>query len=83
MTSPPSSSRLSPLAWRVAPFHVMRLLGRPAELEAVGRFIVHMDVGEPDFPTPEPIVAAGWRALAEGHTRYTPARGSRSAQGAF
>lgn len=53
----------------------MRLLGRAAELEAAGRSIVHLEVGEPDFPTPEPVVAAGRRALAEGRTRYTPARG--------
>ncbi len=75
MTSTPSLSRLSPLARRVEPFHVMRLLGRAAELEAAGRSIVHLEVGEPDFPTPEPIVEAGRRALAEGRTRYTPARG--------
>ena len=75
MTSTLVSSRLSPLARRVEPFHVMRLLGRAAELAAQGRSIVHLEVGEPDFPTPEPIVEAGRRALAEGHTRYTPAHG--------
>ncbi|WP_295587989.1 aminotransferase class I/II-fold pyridoxal phosphate-dependent enzyme [uncultured Lamprocystis sp.] len=53
----------------------MRLLGRAAELEAQGRSIVYLELAEPDFPTPEPIVEAGRRALAEGRTRYTPARG--------
>jgi len=44
-------------------------------MEAAGRDIVHMEVGEPDFPTPEPIVAAGIAALRAGHTHYTPALG--------
>jgi aspartate/methionine/tyrosine aminotransferase len=53
----------------------MQLLARARELEAQGRSIIHMEVGEPDFETPEPITRAGQRALAEGHTHYTPARG--------
>jgi aspartate/methionine/tyrosine aminotransferase len=59
----------------IAPFHVMALLARAKELEAAGRSIVHMEIGEPDFPTAEPIVAAGQRALAAGRTRYTTAAG--------
>ncbi|NMQ20073.1 pyridoxal phosphate-dependent aminotransferase [Candidatus Competibacter phosphatis] len=59
----------------IAPFHVMALLARAKELEAAGRSIIHMEIGEPDFPTAEPIVAAGQRALAAGHTRYTAAAG--------
>ena len=59
----------------IAPFHVMALLARAKELEAAGRSIVHMEIGEPDFPTAEPIVAAGQRALAAGCTRYTAAAG--------
>ncbi|HEM45478.1 MAG TPA: aminotransferase, partial [Alphaproteobacteria bacterium] len=46
----------------------MELLARARELEAAGRSVVHMEIGEPDFPTPEPIVAAGHRALERGHT---------------
>ncbi|HSO82259.1 aminotransferase class I/II-fold pyridoxal phosphate-dependent enzyme [Thiocapsa sp.] len=53
----------------------MRLLARAGELESLGRSIVHMEVGEPDFPTPGPILEAGRRALADGHTRYTSAGG--------
>ncbi|WP_443081444.1 pyridoxal phosphate-dependent aminotransferase [Thiohalorhabdus sp.] len=59
----------------IAPFHVMDLLARAQALEAAGRDIVHMEVGEPDFPTPEPVVRAGQQALAAGHTHYTPAAG--------
>jgi aspartate/methionine/tyrosine aminotransferase len=73
-----SSTHPTPYAGRmtgIAPFHVMSLLARAQALEAAGRSIVHMEVGEPDFPTPEPIVAAGIQALREGQTRYTPAAG--------
>ena len=59
----------------IQPFHVMALLARARELEAQGRSIVHMEIGEPDFPTPAPIVAAGQQALAAGLTQYTPALG--------
>lgn len=67
--------RPSARAAAVEPFHAMRVLARARELEAAGRDIVHMEVGEPDFPTPAPIVAAAQRALAAGQTRYTPAAG--------
>ncbi|MFD2110224.1 pyridoxal phosphate-dependent aminotransferase [Thiorhodococcus fuscus] len=72
----PSTGRaLAARALAVEPFHVMRLLGRARELEALGRSIVHLEIGEPDFATPEPIQAAGQRALSEGLTHYTPAAG--------
>lgn len=59
----------------IAPFHVMDLLARARAMEAGGRHIVHMEIGEPDFPTPEPIIEAGRDALARGLTHYTPALG--------
>lgn len=59
----------------IAPFHVMELLSRAKALEAAGRDIVHMEVGEPDFPTPEPIVRAAQTAIASGRVFYTPAFG--------
>jgi aspartate/methionine/tyrosine aminotransferase len=67
-----------PLAQRVAdiaPFHVMELLARARELEAQGRSIVHMEIGEPDFPTAKPICDAGIRAIETGNLFYTPALG--------
>ncbi|MBI4742421.1 MAG: pyridoxal phosphate-dependent aminotransferase [Betaproteobacteria bacterium] len=59
----------------IAPFHVMELLARAKQLEAEGRDIVHMEVGEPDFPTPETIVDAARKHIAGGRVRYTPALG--------
>ena len=62
-------------ALEIEPFRVMAILGRARELQAQGRDIIHMEVGEPDFPTPEPVVEAGINALRAGHTHYTPALG--------
>ena len=59
----------------IEPFRVMAILARARELEAAGRDIIHMEVGEPDFATPEPVVEAGIAALRAGHTHYTPALG--------
>jgi aspartate aminotransferase len=51
------------------------VLVKAKALEAQGRDIVHLEVGEPDFPTPENIVEAGVRALKDGKTKYTPSAG--------
>ena len=59
----------------IAPFRVMEILARARELEGEGRDIVHMEIGEPDFPTPKPICEAGMAALATGAVFYTPAQG--------
>ncbi|MET0067981.1 MAG: pyridoxal phosphate-dependent aminotransferase [Candidatus Thiodiazotropha sp.] len=60
---------------RIAPFYVMDLLGRARQMEADGRTVIHMEIGEPDFATPEPVIGAGQAALAAGKTHYTPAAG--------
>jgi aspartate/methionine/tyrosine aminotransferase len=62
-------------AEQIEPFRVMEILARARELEAAGRDIIHLEVGEPDFATPAPIVEAGIAALRAGHTHYTPALG--------
>ena len=62
----------------IAPFRVMELMKRAAQLEAQGRRVVHFEVGEPDFNTAEPIVEAGCRALLDGHTKYTHALGTEA-----
>jgi aspartate/methionine/tyrosine aminotransferase len=59
----------------IQPFRVMEILARARAMEAAGRDIIHMEIGEPDFPTPDTIKAAGIRALEAGHTFYTPAAG--------
>ncbi|AYF90087.1 pyridoxal phosphate-dependent aminotransferase [Pseudomonas sp. JS3066] len=59
----------------IEPFHVMALLARANELQAAGHDVIHLEIGEPDFTTAEPIIQAGQAALAAGHTRYTAARG--------
>ena len=59
----------------IQPFHVMALLARARELEAAGRSIIHMEIGEPDFVTPQPVIDAGHAALTAGYTHYTPATG--------
>ncbi|HXG21417.1 MAG TPA: pyridoxal phosphate-dependent aminotransferase [Methylomirabilota bacterium] len=59
----------------IAAFEAVELLTKARQLEAEGRSIIHMEVGEPDFPTPEPIIAAGMQALRQGNISYTPALG--------
>jgi aspartate/methionine/tyrosine aminotransferase len=59
----------------IQPFRVMELLARARQLEAAGRDIVHMEIGEPDFPSPEPVIRAVRLAIAEGDVHYTPATG--------
>ncbi|MEQ1661086.1 MAG: pyridoxal phosphate-dependent aminotransferase [Thiobacillus sp.] len=59
----------------IAPFHVMAILARAQALQAAGHDIIHLEIGEPDFATPAPIVEAGVAALRAGHTHYTAALG--------
>jgi len=51
------------------------VLARARKLEAQGRNIVHLEIGEPDFPTPPNIVEAAEKAVRDGYTHYTPAGG--------
>jgi aspartate/methionine/tyrosine aminotransferase len=51
------------------------VLARAKQLEAQGRSICHLEIGEPDFDTPAHIVEAGRQALADGYTHYGPAAG--------
>jgi len=67
--------RITQRAMAITPFHVMDILAQAKRLEAQGKDIIHMEVGEPDFDTPQPIIAAGIAALKAGKTHYTPALG--------
>ncbi|MEZ0396118.1 MAG: pyridoxal phosphate-dependent aminotransferase [Anaerolineales bacterium] len=58
-------------------------LARAQALEAQGRRIVHMEIGQPDFPTPENICTAGIQAIAAGQTRYNPPAGIRELRAAI
>lgn len=72
-----SSSRLL-IARRAAdiqPFEVMEVLTRAQALEAAGRHVIHMEIGEPDFTAPTAVVEAGVTALHAGLSAYTPALG--------
>jgi aspartate/methionine/tyrosine aminotransferase len=59
----------------IEPFHVMALIARAREIEAQGRTIANLVVGEPDAPTPPLIAEAGIRAIQSGRVSYTPSLG--------
>ncbi|MTI63788.1 pyridoxal phosphate-dependent aminotransferase [Methylophaga sp.] len=69
------SRPISKRAQAISPFHVMDILAQAKALQAQGHDIIHMEVGEPDFDTPTPIIDAGIRALQQAKTHYTPALG--------
>ncbi|MDQ6981595.1 MAG: aminotransferase class I/II-fold pyridoxal phosphate-dependent enzyme [Mariprofundus sp.] len=64
----------------IEPFRVMQLLERAKELEAAGRKIIHMEIGEPDFPTPASVIEAARQQLATGDNFYTPSTGNPDLQ---
>lgn len=66
---------LSKTAQAVAPFHVMKILGEAKRLEAQGKDIIHMEIGEPDFATLNCVNEAAHAAAMAGHTHYTPSMG--------
>jgi aspartate/methionine/tyrosine aminotransferase len=59
----------------IPPFHVMEVLERAQELERAGKNIIHLEIGEPDFPTAPHICAAALDALKAGETKYTHSLG--------
>jgi aspartate aminotransferase len=60
---------------RLVPEGAYSMLARAQALEAAGSKIIHLEIGQPDFPTFENIAQAGIRAIQQGHTRYTPSAG--------
>ncbi|MBF0291865.1 MAG: pyridoxal phosphate-dependent aminotransferase [Nitrospinae bacterium] len=69
------SVNISRLAKEVSPFIVMDVMEKAKEMERAGENIVHLEIGEPDFDTPEPIKQAGVAAILEGKTKYTHSLG--------
>lgn len=59
----------------ISAFYVMELLQRAKQLELEGRDIIHMEIGEPDFPTPQAVIEAGRALLKTGEVKYTAAAG--------
>ncbi len=59
----------------IAAFEVMEIQTLARALEARGRDVIHLEIGEPDFPTPRPVVEAAKRALEDSPMFYTPALG--------
>ena len=59
----------------ISPFYVMELLDRAKQLEAQGKDVIHMEIGEPDFITPQTVIDAGVKQLLSGEVKYTPAAG--------
>jgi aspartate/methionine/tyrosine aminotransferase len=68
---PPGARRLRD----IEPFLAMEVLERALAMERSGTAVLHLEVGEPDFPAPEPVIEACQRALREGATHYTDSRG--------
>jgi aspartate/methionine/tyrosine aminotransferase len=71
VASPPLAASLGRLGTETA----FEVLARARELEAQGRPIIHLEIGEPDFTTPRHIIDAGAKALQDGNTHYCPAPG--------
>lgn len=59
----------------ILPFRVVDVMEQAWAAEAAGRNVVHLEVGEPDFGTPAPVVEAAQRAMADGLVRYTSSLG--------
>ena len=66
-----TSERMAHLGTETA----FEVLARANALAAEGRDIINLGIGQPDFPTPDNVVEAGRKALADGHHGYTPANG--------
>ncbi len=70
-----SGARLAERMSKLGTESAFDVLVRARALEAQGRDVVHLEIGEPDFDTPAHIVEAGIQALRDGETHYTPAAG--------
>jgi len=70
-----TSTAVSRRAQEITPFLVMDILERAKELERQGEHIIHLEIGEPDFPTPQVVKEAAFRAMAAGETQYTHSQG--------
>lgn len=74
-TADTAAPRLARGVARLGTESAFAVLARARGLERLGRSIVHLEIGEPDFPTPEHVAAAGIAAIQRGETGYTPSAG--------
>lgn len=71
----PSADAVSRRAREITPFLVMDILERAQELERAGEPVIHLEIGEPDYDTPQVVKEAAYRAMAAGETQYTHSQG--------
>ena len=60
---------------KIPPFIVMEVMEKAAEMEKAGEHIIHLEVGEPDFDTPQCVKDAAFEAIKNGKTHYTHSLG--------
>ena len=65
----------SRLSDELSPFYVMEVLERAKEIESSGESVIHFEVGEPDFPTPDVIANEAIKSIKDGDTKYTHSLG--------
>ena len=70
-----AASAVSRRAREITPFLVMDILERAQELERQGEHVIHLEIGEPDYDTPQVVKDAAYRAMAAGETQYTHSQG--------
>lgn len=75
MNGPPTALKLAAGVDRLGTESAFSVLAKARELEAQGRDVIHLEIGEPDFPTPEHICEAAFAAVRAGETHYCPSAG--------
>jgi aspartate/methionine/tyrosine aminotransferase len=71
----PAELRLAKRMARLGTETAFETLAKARALEAQGRNIIHLEIGEPDFDTPANVIEAGVDAIQKGYTHYTPSAG--------
>ena len=69
------AARIAQRMDEIAPFHVVEIFNRVGELERAGHSVINLCIGEPDFPTPQPMLDAAAKALQSGRFPYTASLG--------
>ena len=70
-----SSPGLADSLSRLGTESAFSVLARARELERAGHEVIHLEIGEPDFPTPAHVCEAAFEAIRRGHTGYCPSAG--------